>query len=66
MFTTAASTITQIMGSDDEENKLNENITTLNKIYQEHYLPLKLYERVKNSLSYQHKKDITDITDFVD
>jgi len=54
------------MGSDDEENKLNENITTLNKIYQEHYLPLKLYERVKNSLSYQHKKDITDITDFVD
>lgn len=29
-------------------------------------MPLKLYERVKNSLSYQHQKDITDITDFVD
>ena len=37
----------------------------LNRIYKEHFLPMKLYERVKKSLKYKFSKDTDDLVEFV-
>lgn len=37
----------------------------LNRIYKDHGLPLRVYERVKKSLKYKFDKDTDDLVDFV-
>ena len=52
-FTTGTSTMTNLLSTYDTQNqKLNDKMVILNRIYKEFYLPLKLYERVKKSMKY--------------
>jgi len=47
-FSFATGTLSSIMSNHDTDcNKLRERIEILEKVYQEHYLPLGLYNRMK-------------------
>lgn len=66
-FAAGTSSLTNLLQSYDTENaKLQEKVLTLNRIYKEYGLPLKLYENVKKSLRYQYKNDIEDLLHFTE
>lgn len=65
-FAAGTSTLTNLLQSFDHEDKrLQDKLDVLNRIYNDYYLPLQLYENVKKSIKYYHKTDIEDITSFV-
>ena len=65
-FAAGTSTLTNLLQTFDQENKnIQEKIDVLNRIYNEYYLPLQLYENVKKSIKHQFKNDIEDIMRFV-
>ena len=50
-FSLATSTLTSIVSDYESSNKkLNEKMEVLKRVYDEYYLPIDLYDRVKMSL----------------
>ena len=45
---------------------MDEKIEVLNKIYQQYFIPLNLYENVKKSIKFQYKNDIEDMIGLVE
>ena len=53
-FAAGTSTLTNLLQTFDQENKnVQEKIEVLNRIYNQYYLPLQLYENVKKSIKHQ-------------
>lgn len=66
-FTYAISLLGQIVQSIDVVNqKFNEKVVILNRLYKDFYLPIGLYTRLKQSLRYKYNKDMEDLNEFVD
>ena len=66
-FSFASGSLASILQNvDTQSTHLEEKLFTLNRIYKEYYLPLKLYTELKQSLKYSQKKDIDDLNQFVD
>lgn len=66
-FSLATSTLTQIMSEYDSSNKkLNEKMEVLKKIYNEYYLPLPLYDKIKKSLTTIFITDMDELNEFMD
>jgi len=65
-FSFATGSLSSIMQNYDQANaKLQERITILNRIYKEYYLPLDLYQKLKQAVKYDFNKDKNDINSFV-
>ena len=55
------------MANYDAANaKLSEKLSVLEKIYNEYFLPLKLYQKLKQSFKYEFNNDQEEINDFVE
>ena len=65
-FSFATGSLSSIMSNYDAANaKLSGRISVLNRIYQEYYLPLGLYQRLRQSFKYEFNNDRDDVNDFV-
>jgi hypothetical protein len=57
-FSFATGALSSIMQNyDNASAKLQERITVLNRIYKEYFLPLDLYERLRQIVKYDYNKD---------
>ena len=66
-FSLATSTLTQLLSEYNSSNKkLNEKMDVLKRVYDEYYLPLDLYDRVKKSLTQMYTVDMEELTDFME
>lgn len=66
-FSLATSTLTQLISEYDTSNKkLNDKMETLKRIYDEYFLPLDLYDRVKKSITYMFTTDMDELNEFMD
>ncbi len=66
-FSFASGSLASILQNYDSQNaKFQEKVVVLNRIYKEFFLPLDLYQRLKQSLKYNYNKDMDDLNDFVD
>jgi len=53
VFAWGTSTLTNLLQTyDKEDQKFHQKMLTLNRIYKEYCLPLKLYDNVKKSISF--------------
>lgn len=65
-FSFATGSLSSIMSNYDQANaKLQERIAILNRIYKDYFLPLHLYQRLKQAVKYDYRKDKNDINTFV-
>ena len=65
-FSFATGSLSSILQNYDQANaKLQERIQILNRIYKQFYLPLELYQRLKQAVKYDFNKDLNDINQFV-
>ena len=65
-FSFATGSLSSILSNYDQANaKLQERISILNRIFKEYYLPLDLYERLRQAVKYDYNKDRNDINNFV-
>lgn len=65
-FSFATGALSSIMQNYDQASaKLQERITILNRIYKDYFLPLDLYERLRQIVKYDYNKDQNDINNFV-
>jgi len=61
-FSFATGSLSSIMQNYDQANaKLQERISVLNRIYKDYYLPLDLYQRLRQAVKYDFNKDKNDI-----
>ena len=66
-FSFATGSLSSILQNYDHANaKLEERIQILNRIFKDYYLPLELYENLKQTLKYDYNKDRNDINHFVE
>ena len=66
-FSFANGSLASIMQNYDQTNaRYQERLVTLNKIYKDYKLPLDLYIKLKKSMFYENKKDIHDLSKFID
>lgn len=66
-FSFANGSLASIMQNYDQHNAgYQEKLVTLNKIYKDYCLPLDLFIKIKKSLGYENKKDINELTHFLD
>jgi len=66
-FSFASGSLASILQNYDSQNaKFQEKIIVLNRIYKDYFLPLDLYQRLKQSLKYNLNKDIDDLNAFVE
>ena len=66
-FSLATSTLTNIVSDYESSNKkLNEKMDVLKRVYDEYYLPIDLYDRVKKSLTYMFTTDMDELNEFMD
>lgn len=65
-FGIANGQITSIISNFDSKNALyEEKLEVLNQIYKEYELPLDLFIKVKKTIGYETRKELTDVNDFV-
>ena len=65
-FGIANGQITSIISNFDSKNALYaEKLEVLNHIYKDYELPLELYNKLKKTIGYEAKKELTDVNDFV-
>lgn len=66
-FSFATGSLASILANYDVQNaKFQEKVLILNRIYKDYYLPLDLYQRLKQSMKYNYSQDIDDLNGFVD
>ena len=66
-FSLATSTLTNIVSDYESSNKkLNEKMEVLKRVYDEYYLPIDLYDRIKMSLTYMFTTDMDELNEFLD
>lgn len=66
-FSFATGSLASILQNYDVQNaKFQEKVLILNRIYKNYFLPLDLYQRLKQSMRYNYAQDIDDLNAFVD
>jgi hypothetical protein len=66
-FSFATGSLASILANYDVQNaKFQEKVLVLNRIYKNYFLPLDLYQRLKQSMKYNYSQDIDDLNAFVD
>lgn len=67
-YSFASGSLTSIIANYDQINQKNqEKINVLNRLFKEHNIPSEIYYQIKTSITNQEStKDMTDIKDFLD
>jgi hypothetical protein len=66
-FSFASGSLASILQNYDTQNaKFLEKVVILNRIYKEYFLPLDLYQKLKQSLKYNYNQDTEDLNNFVE
>jgi len=66
-FSLSSASLSSLLSNYDTSNaKFQEKVVILNRIYKDYFLPLELYQRLKQSLKYNFNQDIDDLNQFVD